>query len=73
MKSNNGIYDYLVKMDNTTTTDEDIQNNTIRAQVSISITKAVENFEIDFYIEPQSVTFADEENSKNVLIGGLYV
>lgn len=72
MKANNGIHDYMVKMDNTTTTEEDIQNNTIRAQVSISVTKAVENFDIDFYIEPQSVTFADEENSKNVLIGGLY-
>lgn len=73
MKANNGIHDYRVKMDNTTTTDEDIQNNTIRAQVSISVTKAVEDFEIDFYIEPQSVTFADEENSKNVLLGSLYV
>lgn len=72
MKANSGIHDYMVKMDNTTTTEEDIQNNTIRAQVSISVTKAVENFDIDFYIEPQSVTFADEENSKNVLIGGLY-
>lgn len=72
MVSNGGITDYLVKMDSTTTTQEDIQNNTIRARVSVSVTKAVENFEIDFYIEPQSITFAEDENEKNVLNGGIY-
>lgn len=72
MVSNGGITDFLVKMDSTTTTQEDLQNNTIRARVSVSVTKAVENFEIDFYIEPQSITFAEDENSKNVLVGGIY-
>lgn len=72
MVSNGGITDFQVKMDSTTTTQEDLQNNTIRARVSVSVTKAVENFEIDFYIEPQSVKFADEENEKNVLVGGIY-
>lgn len=72
MKSNGGISDYLIVMDSTTTTREDIQNNTIRARCSISVMKSVENFELDFYIEPQAITFAEEENSKNVLVGGLY-
>lgn len=72
MKSNGGISDFRIVMNNTTTTQEDIQNNTIRARVSISVMKAVENFELDFYIEPQAITFAEEENSKNVLIGGLF-
>lgn len=68
MKSNGGITDYLIQMDDTTTTAEDIQNNTIRAKVKVSITKAIENFEIDFYVEPQSITFADDENEKNVMV-----
>lgn len=72
MKSNGGISDFRVVMNNTTTTKEDIQNNTIRARVSISVMKSVENFELDFYIEPQAITFAEEENSKNVLVGGLF-
>ena len=68
MISNGGITDYLIKMDETTTTPEDIQNNTIRAKVKVSVTKAIENFEIDFYVEPQSITFADDENEKNVMV-----
>lgn len=68
MVSNGGITDYLVQMDETTTTEEDIQNNTIRARVKVSITKAVENFEIDFYVEPQSITFSDDENEKNIML-----
>ena len=72
MKSNGGISDFAIQMDNTTTTADDIRNNTIRANVKISVMRAVENFEIDLYIEPQSVTFSDEKNSENVLIGGLF-
>lgn len=72
MVSNGGITDFLVKMDSTTTTEEDIQNNTIRAKVYVSVSKAVENFEIDFYIEPQAIKFADETNAENVLVGGIY-
>lgn len=72
MKTSGGISDFSIQMDSTTTTEEDLRNNTIRANVKISIMRAVENFEIDLYIEPQSVTFADEQNSENVLIGGLF-
>ena len=73
MVSNGGITDYLIKMDETTTTPEDIQNNTIRAKVKVSITKAIENFEIDFYVEPQSITFADDENQKNIMLNSTNV
>lgn len=66
IKANGGITDYQVKMDDTTTTEEDMITNTIRAIVKISVARVAENFEIDFYMEPQSVVFADEDNALNV-------
>lgn len=65
IKLNGGITDYRIKMDETTTTEEDITNNTIRATVRISVSRAVENFEIDFVMEPQSIVFEDEEEELN--------
>lgn len=65
MKLNGGITDYRIKMDETTTTEDDIANNTIRATVRISVSRAVENFEIDFVMEPQSIVFEDEEEELN--------
>lgn len=66
IKLNGGITDYQVKMDETTTTEEDMVTNTIRAVVKISVARVAENFEVDFVMEPQSVTFSDEDNELNV-------
>lgn len=66
IKANGGITDYMVRMDDTTTTEEDLITNTIRAVVKISVARVAENFEIDFEMEPQSVTFAEQENELNV-------
>lgn len=66
IKANGGITDYQVRMDETTTTNEDFITNTIRAVVKISVARVAENFEIDFEMEPQSVTFAEQENELNI-------
>ena len=59
MKSDRGISDYQILMNQYTTTVEDVQEFRIRGKVSIAVLNSVENFEIDFVLEPQSVTFED--------------
>lgn len=61
MKSDRGISDYQILMNKETTTDEDIQEFRIRGKVSIAVLNPVEDFEIDFVLEPQSVTFENED------------
>lgn len=60
MKSDRGITDYQLLMNANTTTEEDIQEYRIRGIVRISVLNSAENFEIDFSLEPSSVTFSDE-------------
>lgn len=66
MKADRGIADYQIIMDDTTTSDEDVSTNTIRGIVKVSVSRAVEDFEIDFQLEPSSVQFADEEAELNI-------
>lgn len=66
MKADRGISDYQIIMDETTVTDSDISTNTIRGIVKVSVSRAAENFEIDFQLEPQSVQFADEDQELNI-------
>ena len=66
MKADRGIADYQIIIDNTTTTQDDIATNTIRGIVKVSVSRAVEDFEIDFQLEPSSVIFADEEAELNI-------
>lgn len=66
MKADRGISDYQIIMDETTTSDEDVSTNTIRGIVKVSVSRAVEDFEIDFQLEPSSVQFADEESELNI-------
>lgn len=61
MKSDRGISDYQILMNKETTTDEDIQEFRIRGKVSVSVLNSVEDFVIDFILEPQSVTFDNED------------
>ena len=60
MKSDRGITDYQLLMNADTTTEEDIQEYRIRGIVRVSVLNSAENFEIDFSLEPSSVTFSDE-------------
>lgn len=60
MKSDRGISDFQILMNKETTTDTDIQEFRIRGKVSVSVLNPVEDFEIDFVLEPQSVTFDSE-------------
>lgn len=61
MKVNGALYGYQVKLDEETTTDEDIDENRIRATIRVSIARAVEDFDIDFILERSGVTFEDED------------
>lgn len=66
MKNNRGLTDYLVIMDNNTTTEQDIQENRVRGIVRVSIVNAVEHFDIGFNLEPSSVTFNSDETVLNI-------
>ena len=59
IRDDRGITDYRIIMDDTTTTAADLAANTLRGKVYISVVSVVENILIDFYIEPQSVTFTE--------------
>ena len=52
-----GIENFKVKIDNTTTTQEDIENNTIRGQIFITPTKTAEFIAVDFIVTDAGVQF----------------
>lgn len=60
MKSDRGVTDYQLIMNETTTTNEDIQEYRIRGSVKISVLNTVEDFDIGFTLEPSSVTFDND-------------
>ncbi len=53
IKAQNGVDRYLVKIDTTTTTQADIENNTIRGKVYIQPTKSIEYVSLDFIVTNQ--------------------
>lgn len=63
MKADRGISDYKILMNKETTTVEDIQEFRIRGKVLVSVLNSVEEFVIDFVLEPQSVTFSEDEQA----------
>lgn len=66
MKINGGISDYQIVMDETTVTDEAMNNLTVPGKVFISPTRPAEFFDIDFTITQAGVTF---DESKSDVIG----
>jgi hypothetical protein len=46
-------------MDNTTTTEDDVNNNTVRGTVIVQIARAAENFNIDFIVTNSTAEFAE--------------
>lgn len=61
MKAYGGLEDFKVVMDDTTTTSVDINNNRIVGTVSVVISRAAEDFVINFTLEPSGTTFDEEE------------
>jgi len=59
IKFNFGLDDFKVLLDNTTTTAEMIDRNTIYAKIFLKPTKAVEFFAIDFVITNSGAGFED--------------
>ena len=59
IQADRGITDYRIIMDETTTTPDDLAANRLRGKVYISVVNIVEDIVVDFYIEPQAVTFED--------------
>lgn len=60
MKVMGGLIDYEIIMDETTTTEKDIANNTVNGIVRVNIARAAENFEISFELAAAGVTFGSE-------------
>lgn len=50
---------YKIIMDNTTTTEDDVNNNTVRGTVIVQIARAAENFNIDFIVTNSTAEFAE--------------
>ena len=48
---------YKILMDSTTTTEDDINNNTVRGTVIVQLARAAENFNIDFIVTNSSAEF----------------
>lgn len=48
IKEKRGVTDYLVKIDTTTTTQQDLENRTIRGKIYVQPTEALEEVNIDF-------------------------
>ena len=59
IKNNFGLDDFRVILDETTTTPEMIDRNTIYAKIFLKPTKAVEFFAIDFVITNSGAGFED--------------
>jgi len=53
------LENYKIIMDSTTTTDEDINNNTIRGTIIVQLARAAENFNIDFIVTNSSAEFEE--------------
>lgn len=56
------LENYKIIMDSTTTTEDDINNNTIRGTIIVQLARAAENFNIDFIVTNSSAEF-DESYS----------
>lgn len=61
MKADHGLNSYEIIMDNTTTSDDDINNNIIRGTVKASIARAAEKFIIGFELTSSSSATMVEE------------
>lgn len=59
MKSSGGLEAYDIIMDNSTTSDEDIANNIIRGIVRVQITRAAEDFMINFQVVNNLADFVE--------------
>lgn len=70
MKADRGITDYQINRDETVITDTD--DNKIRGTVRVSITRAAEDFDINFDLQPQAVTFQEEDNSIGTIYDQVY-
>jgi hypothetical protein len=59
MKTDKGINDYEIDMDDNTTTTDDIQNSTINGTVKVAIVNTAEYFNIGFQLDSSSVKYTE--------------
>lgn len=60
MKTDRGIVDYQIIMDDTVTSTKDVDTNKIRGIIKVSVSRAAEDFDISFDLMPSAVLFSDE-------------
>jgi hypothetical protein len=56
IQSQSGVDRYLVKIDATTTTQADVENNTIRGKIFLQPTKSIEFVSLDFVVSNAGAT-----------------
>lgn len=59
LASDGALDNYKIIMDQTTTTEDDINNNTVRGTVIVQIARAAEDFNIDFIVTNSSAEFSE--------------
>ena len=67
-----GVVRYKVQIDTTTTTQNDIENNTIRGKIYLQPTKSVEFISLDFILQPTGATFDGGSTNGGAGGGGGY-
>jgi hypothetical protein len=65
MKTDRGINDYKITMDSTTTTSNDMQNDTVNGTVRVSIVSTGEYFNVGFQLDPSSTTYTETTSTEN--------
>jgi hypothetical protein len=56
IQAQSGVDRFLVKIDTTTTTQADVENNTIRGKIFVQPTKAIEFVSLDFVVSNSGVS-----------------
>ena len=59
ISADGALDNYKIIMDETTTTEDDINNNTVRGKVIVRIARTAEDFNIDFIVTNDSALFAE--------------
>lgn len=61
ISADGALDNYKIIMDETTTTEDDINNNTVRGKVYVRIARTAEDFNIDFIVTNDTAVFSENE------------
>ena len=71
VKESRGIYDYILKMDETTVSQEDIDNGRMPGLIKVAIIKPAEYIDISYVLSKDGITsYTEEDATKNIKLDG---